>query len=435
MAMMFRWIPSVVTIAASLIFVTIAPADARDLAVHAGRMIDVMAGKVLNDQQIMIHDGQIQSVGPWSKPRDGVAIVDWSDRTVLPGLIDLHTHLVDVGTSEDVALPVKTSPAQTALLGVRNARETLKAGFTTVRDMGTYRGLTDIAVRDGIKEGLFPGPRMFVSGAYITKPGGGGEVNGLPGGPDALPADMRLGVSRSPQEVHDKAEALFADGVNQIKVIGTGAVLTVDAGEPGQEEMTGAEIAAAVAVAKEHGSYVAVHAHGAAGIRTAINAGARSIEHASLIDDAGLALAKAKGVWLVMDVYDGDYIGGYGKEHGWPEDYLRKNADTTDAQRAAFRKAVAMGVKVGFGTDAGIYPHGLNARQFAYMVRYGMTPMQAIQSATISAATLMGQEDRLGAIAPGHVADMIAVKGDPIADISLLEMPPEVMKGGEVVAF
>lgn len=199
---------------------------------------------------------------------------------------------------------------------MRNARLTLKAGFTTVRDLGTYRGLVDVAVRDGIEQGLFPGPRMAVAGAYLTIPGGGGEITGLPVGM-AVPPDMRLGVARNPAEVQQKAEALFASGIDQLKVIGTGAVLAIGT-EPGTEEMTVDDIAAAVAVAKAHNSYVTVHAHGAAGIKTAIRAGARSIEHASLIDDEGIALAKAKGVWLVMDVYDGDYTTASARSRAGP---------------------------------------------------------------------------------------------------------------------
>ncbi|GLJ00410.1 Xaa-Pro dipeptidase [Sphingobium sp. BS19] len=406
-------------------------AFARDTYIHAGHIIDVLAGTVLTDQSIHVRDDRIVAVGKWTEPPADATVIDWTKRTVLPGLIDLHTHIADTGTSEDVALPVKTSPVQTALLGVRNARLTLKAGFTTVRDLGTYRGLVDVAVRDGIEQGLFPGPRMAVAGAYITIPGGGGEITGLPVGM-AVPPDMRLGVARNPAEVQQKAEALFASGIDQLKVIGTGAVLAIGT-EPGTEEMTVDDIAAAVAIAKAHNSYVTVHAHGAAGIKTAIRAGARSIEHASLIDDEGIALAKAKGVWLVMDVYDGDYIDSIGTQQGWPKEYLRKNLETTQAQRDGFAKAVKAGVRIGYGTDAGVYPHGWNARQFAYMVRFGMTPMQAIQAATISAAQLMQREKDIGSIAPGRFADIIAVDGNPLNNIRILENPPKVMKAGVVV--
>jgi imidazolonepropionase-like amidohydrolase len=190
---------------------------------------------------------------------------------------------------------------------------------------------------------------------------------------------------------------------------------------------------AAVVAAAAHGGWVTAHAHGAAGIKSAIRAGVRAIEHASLIDDEGIALAKANGVYLDMDIYNGDYIDEVGRKEGWPADILRKNIETTDAQREGFRKAVKAGVKLTFGTDAGVYPHGLNARQFKYMVRYGMSPMQAIQAATVTAAALLGWSERVGAIAPGRYADMIAVAKDPLANIAALEHVDHVMKGGAIV--
>lgn len=203
--------------------------------------------------------------------------------------------------------------------------------------------------------------------------------------------------------------------------------------EPGQPELTEAQMAAAIAVAKAHGSYATAHAHGAEGIKAAIRAGARSIEHASLIDDEALALAKAHHVWLVMDVYNGDYIEEIGTKEGWPAEYLRKNRETTDVQRAMFRKAVAMGVPMAYGTDSGVYPHGLNGRQFAYMVRHGMTPLQAIRAATTEAAKLMMREQDVGAIATGRFGDMIAVRGNPLVDIRTLESVAAVIKGGDLV--
>jgi imidazolonepropionase-like amidohydrolase len=298
------------------------------------------------------------------------------------------------GRIADVALPLKTSPQATALIGAQNARTTLMAGFTTVRDVGTYRGLTDVALRDAINLGRVPGPRMFVAGAYITVPGGGGELNGVVPN-DELPADMRLGVVRDAQEAHDRAEFLFANGVDFIKLIATGAVLAIGT-EPGERELTDDEMRAVVEVARAPRSYATAQAHGAEGIKAAIRAGVRSIEHASLIDDEGLRMAKDAGVWLVMDIFNGDWIDEVGTREGWPEEYLRKNRETTDVQREGFAKAVKLGVRIGFGTDAGVYPHGLNARQFAYMVRYGMTPLQAIRSATVEAAALIGHEGRSG---------------------------------------
>jgi imidazolonepropionase-like amidohydrolase len=355
--------------------------------------------------------------------------VDWSGFTVLPGLIDLHTHLADTGQSADLAAPLETSPAATALIGAQNAKVTLEAGFTTVRDVGTYRGLTDVALRDAIHAGRVPGPRMFVAGAYLTHPGGGGELNGVLPDNGELPADMRLGVLTSPEEARQRAEFLFASGVDFLKLMATGAVLAIGT-EPGEPELTEAEMRAAVEVANSHGSYATAHAHGAQGIRNAIRAGVRSIEHASLIDEEGLLMAREHGVWLVMDVFNGDYIDEFGTAEGWPEEYLRKNRETTQIQRDNFRRAVELGVPIAFGSDSGVYPHGINGRQFAYMVENGMSPAQAIRAATLDAAKVIGQQDNLGSIAPGKFADMIAVEGNPLEDVRVLESMAGVMKGG-----
>ncbi|MBL0925774.1 MAG: amidohydrolase family protein [Sphingomonadaceae bacterium] len=400
--------------------------------VKAGRLVDVESGVVRTGLCIWIENDVITSVEPCPKlPKDRLLVgrvVDWSAYSVLPGLIDLHTHLADAGQSADLALPLKTSPAATALVGAHNARVTLEAGFTTVRDVGTYRGLTDVALKDAINAGHVPGPRMFVAGAYITTPEGGGELNGVVPN-EQLPADMRLGVASSPDEAARKTAFLIEQGADFIKTIATGAVLAIGT-EPGEPELTEAQLRAVVETARAKGKFVTAHAHGAVGIKNAIRAGVRSIEHASLIDDEALAMAKASGTWLVMDIYNGDYIDDIGTREGWPQEYLRKNRETTDVQRNRFAKAVKMGVKLAYGTDSGVYPHGGNARQFAYMVRYGMTPMQAIQSATIRAAELLGKEGELGSIAPGRFADLVAVEGDPLADVRILESVAHVMKGG-----
>ncbi len=404
---------------------------AQNLYVETGQLVDVVAGKVLTGQCISIADDKIVAVAPCGETPANATRVDWSGFTILPGLMDLHTHLADAGQSADLALPIKTSPAATALIGAHNARLTLEAGFTTVRDVGTYRGLTDVALRDATNAGHIPGPRMFVAGAYITIPRGGGELNGVVPN-DQLPADMRLGVASTPDEAAAKTDFLITNGADFIKTIATGAVLAIGT-EPGEPEMTEAQLRAVVETARAKNIFVTAHAHGAIGIKNAIRAGVRSIEHASLIDDAALEMAKAAGIWLVMDVYNGDYIDDIGRKEGWPEEYLRKNRETTDVQRAGFAKAVKMGVKLAYGTDSGVYPHGNNAKQFAYMVRYGMTPMQAIQSATIRAAELLGKDESLGSIRPGVYADLIAVKGDPLADIQILEHVSHVMKAGVLV--
>ena len=404
---------------------------ANDIYLEAGRLVDVQAGNVLTGQCISITDDKITAIASCGPTPKGAERVDWSGFTVLPGLIDLHTHLADAGQSADLSLPLKTSPAATALIGAHNARLTLEAGFTTVRDVGTYRGLTDIALRDAINAGHVPGPRMFVAGAYITIPKGGGELNGvIPN--DQLPSDMRLGVASTPEEAAAKTAFLIEQGADFIKTIATGAVLAIGT-EPGEPEMTEDQLRAVVETARAKGVFVTAHAHGAVGIKNAIRAGVRSIEHASLIDDDALAMAKASGTWLVMDIYNGDYIDDIGTKEGWPEEYLRKNRETTDVQRVGFMKAVKRGVKLAYGTDSGVYPHGQNAKQFAYMVRYGMTPMQAIQSATIRAAELLGKEKMLGAIAAGRFADLVAVKENPLANITALEHVALVMKDGKIV--
>lgn len=420
------------TIMWMLALATASGAQAETRYVHAGRLIDTEHGRVLTDQRIDITDGRVTAVGPWTAPPPGAAVTDWSALTVLPGLIDCHTHIADgYADSGDPAEALHHSAAATVLKGARRARETLEAGFTTVRDVGVFRGLSDVALRDAIEAGDVIGPRMVVAGAYLTIPNGGGAVTGA--APDVpVPDEMRLGYVRSVDDARNATDLLLGRGADFIKMIATGAVLAVGS-TPGALELTPEEMKAACDAAKRRGSYCIAHAHGAEGVKAAIRAGARSIEHASLIDDEGLRMARDMGAWLDMDIYDGDWIDAEGTKNGWPAEYLRKNRETTEAQRQAFAKAVKLGVKLSFGTDAGVYPHGLNARQFSYMVRYGMTPMQAIQSATVVSAALLGKSADVGALSAGHHADMVAVSGDPLGDVRVLEKVAHVMKGGEVI--
>jgi imidazolonepropionase-like amidohydrolase len=414
--------------AALLVMACCTPALAETVYVRAGHLIEPATGQVQNDQLIRIEDGRVVSVSAWAPPPGDAKVIDWSAFWVLPGMIDMHVHLADAGQTNSYAEPLLRSQAEIAYIGARNARDTLMAGFTSVHDVGSYRGLANIELRNAINRGDVPGPRISATGGYITTPGGGGEVTGL--APDVpLPPDMRLGVAATPSEVEQRVNYLFQHGADSIKLIATGAVLT-EGTDPGQQELSEEMIATAVRVAKSRGSWVTAHAHGAEGIKSAIRAGVRAIEHASLIDDEGIALAKAKGVYLDMDIYNGDFIAEVGKRDGWSESILRKNDETTEAQRQGFAKAVKAGARLTFGTDAGVFPHGLNARQFKYMVRYGMTPLQAIRAATTEAAALLGWSKDVGALSPGHFADMVAVARDPLADITVLERVAHVIKGG-----
>ncbi|MEX0833822.1 MAG: amidohydrolase family protein [Actinomycetota bacterium] len=400
------------------------------ILIRAGRLVDVVAGKVVKDQEILVKGDRIVAVKSRAGAPEGTTIVDLSMQTVLPGMIDCHAHLV--GAEEEAGLPsIGQTAAQETLLGVRNARRTVIAGFTSVRDVGTYRAFLDIGLRDAIEAGWFPGPRMMTAGPYLTVTGGGGEITGLAdGGPP--PDEFRFGVADSAVEVRHRAKAILDGGEDFLKIIATGAVLTRGT-DPGKAEYTEEEIRAAVEVADERGSHVAAHAHGPAGIKNAVRAGVRSIEHGSLIDDEAIALMADRGTYLVADIYCGDYIAQEGRRTGWPEETLRKNEETTETQRRGFRKAVEAGVRVAFGTDSGVYPHGDNALQMEYMARHGLSPMGAIRSATLWAAELMRRQEGVGSVTPGKYADLIAVAGDPLEDLARLTDVSFVMKDGEVL--
>jgi len=401
-------------------------------AIKAGRMVDPDAGAVLIDQVILIRDNKIEAVGKALPIPAGANVIDLSSKTVLPGLIDCHTHLADVRNEDDTDpfLNLKKTAAQVAFESVPNPRRFLMTGFTTVRDVGVYRALNDIAMRDAINHGFIVGPRMFVAGAYVTITGGAGAMPGM--APDiTLPWDLRYGQADSPWEVRQVIRKLAHDGADHIKILSSGAVLT-HGSNPKSQEFTLEEIQAAVDEASHFGLRVESHAHSPQGIKNALIAGVASIEHAEMIDDEGMAMAKQKNIYLDMDIYDEECIQEQGRRGHIPPDFLVHDAELGAIQRENFRKAVKAGLKMSFGTDAGVCDYDQSVKQFAMMVKYGMTPMQAIQSATSNAADLLGHSDIVGSIKPGKFADVIAVTGDPLQNVGLLEHVEFVMKDGKV---
>jgi imidazolonepropionase-like amidohydrolase len=402
-----------------------ARAEGTTTVIHAGHLIDTESGRMLDAQTIVVKDGVIADVGANIAEPPGAQVVDLSNYTVLPGLMDAHTHLTIDSTSQDPLAELEHTAAERALGSLPNARAVLLAGFTTVRDLGSYRALVDVALRDAINRGDVVGPRMLVAGAYVTISGGAGAVTGF--APDVtLPWDMRYGNANSPAEVRERVRALAGQRVDVIKMFATGAILTHNSNPTGREA-TPEELAAGVEEAHNFGLRVAVHAHGAEGIKAAIRAGASSIEHGTLMDDEGRALMKQHGTFLVPTLEVRECVGS-----NYPEEFVAKSKRILTAQLENFRKAVNAGVKIAFGTDIGVCPFGRNAREFGLMVENGMTPMQAIQSATVADADLLGVADRLGSIKQGKLADLIAVRGDPLANVRLLEDVRFVMKQGQI---
>jgi imidazolonepropionase-like amidohydrolase len=396
-------------------------------AIKAGRLLDVTAGKMLSDQVIVIRGNQITAVGPAAtvKVPAGAAVIDLSKRTVLPGLIDTHTHLTSEPTTPPYAGYGISAP-RAALKGAANARVTLLAGVTTVRNVGAD-AFTDVALRDAINDGDVPGPRMLVSGPSLGITGGHCDDNLL--APEFKYESM--GVADGVEGVRRAVRRNVKYGVDVIKYCGTGGVFS-KGDTPGGQQYTAAEATALVDEAHMHGRRVAVHAHGADGIKVGIRAGVDSVEHASLIDDEGLQLAKQAGTYLSMDIYNTEYTQAEGPKRGELEEFLRKDREIAEVQRQNFAKAVRLGVKLTFGTDSGVYRHGDNAKQLATMVRYGMTPLQALQAATLSSADALGLKGKTGNIAVGHFADIIAVDADPTADVRTVEKVSFVMKDGRV---
>ncbi|MDZ4867436.1 MAG: amidohydrolase family protein [Alphaproteobacteria bacterium] len=404
------------------------PALATDMVVvKAGRLVDVVGERVLQNQLILIEGKRITAVGPEaavSYPA-GAPLIDLSDYTVLPGFIDTHTHVTSDPTISFYDY-YHVSVGREAVLGVMNARRSLLAGFTVLRNVGAT-GYSDVGLRDGIERGDVMGPRVFASGPLIGITGGHCDENNL--APEYN--HSAEGVADGVDAVRKMVRRHIKYGADLIKYCGTGGVFS-KGDEPGAPQYTFEEAKAIVDEAHFMGRTVAVHAHGAEGIKIAIRAGADSIEHASLVDDEGIRMAVRAGTVFSMDIYNTDYTQAEGAKNGTPEEYLKKDRDIAEIQRENFRKALKAGVTMSFGTDAGVYPNGDNAKQFAVMVRYGMTPMQAIVAATRTGAKLLKVEKDYGAIETGRLADIIAVKGDPLTDVTVLERMKFVMREGRV---
>src|SRR5262245_12703896 len=402
--------------------------------IRAGRLFDGTTDTVRENVVIVVVGDRIKSVGDAkavSIPA-GSTVIDLSRTTVLPGLIDCHTHLGARADRYDEIYNFKETPFQSAFAAVINAQKTLEAGFTSVRDVGSAPFLA-VDLRNSINEGLVPGPRIVASGPGISITGGHGDLNNF--SPQTrvsmFPEERDFQIADGVDQIRHVVRAQVKYGVDVIKILATGGVLS-KGDSPGAPQFTPEELKAAADEAHMAGRKIAAHAHGTQGIKNAILAGIDSIEHASLIDDEGIRLAKEHGVYLVMDIYNDDYILGKAIEFGLPKENVDKEKAVGRQQRENFERAVKGGAKMAFGTDAGVYPHGDNAKQFFYMVKYGMTPAQAIHAATSNAADLIGRARDVGTVEAGKYADLIAVSADPLADVRALENVSFVMKGGVV---
>ncbi len=403
--------------------------------IRAGRLFDATSDNIRENMVIVILGDRIQSVGPASATTIplNATVIDLSHATVLPGLIDCHTHLGARADRYDEIYNFKDTPFDSAFAGVVNARKTLEAGFTSVRDVGSLPFLA-VDLRNSINEGFIPGPRIVASGPGISITGGHGDLNNFSPQTRVLmfPEERDFQIADGVDQVRHVVRAQVKYGVDVIKILASGGVLS-KGDSPGAPQFTPEELKAAADEAHMAGRKIAAHAHGTQAIKNAILAGIDSIEHASLIDDEGIRLAKEHGTYLVMDIYNDDYILGKAIEFGLPKENVEKEKMVGRLQRENFERAVKAGAKMAFGTDAGVYPHGDNAKQFFYMVKFGMTPAQAIRAATSSAADLIGRSRDVGTIEANKFADIIAVSSDPLQDVRALENVGFVMKGGVVV--
>jgi imidazolonepropionase-like amidohydrolase len=402
--------------------------------VKAGHLFDATSDKLRDNVVLVVEGERISKVAPAAEikiPADA-KVVDLSNDWVLPGLIDCHTHLEARADKYDPINEVKDTPFMGGFNGVVNANKTLQAGFTSVRDVGSQPFFA-VDLRRAIDEGYIPGPRVVASGPPLTITGGHGDMNGFaPAVTNYMyPAEKDFQIVDSPDEIRHAVRAQIKYGVDVIKILATGGVLS-QGDKPGAEQFTYEEMKVAVDTAHQAGRKVAAHAHGTQGIKDAVRAGVDSIEHGSLIDAEGIEMMKQHGTYLVADIYNDDYILGKAVEFGLPQENVDKEKSLGRLQRENFQKAVEAGVKIAFGTDAGVYPHGDNAKQFHYMVKFGMTPAGAIRAATQSAADLIDRAKDVGTLEAGKYADLIAVTSNPLDKVEVLEHVSFVMKGGKV---
>jgi imidazolonepropionase-like amidohydrolase len=395
--------------------------------VRAARIIDGRGGTPLSNAAILIRGDKIERIGPAAELR-GNKIIDLGNATVLPGMIDLHTHLTDeVGTNWERAL-LTTTPGKAAIFGAKNARDTLMAGFTTCRDMGPTWPYVDVDLKYAIEKGAMPGPRLMVAGNYVSATGGAGDARQF-----SIYVDVPIvqNLADGVEAVRRAVRTNFKNGADFVKILATGAVMSQGI-PPGAQQYSDEELAVAVQEAKRWGRFVAAHAHGADGIKAALRAGVRTIDHGSMLDEEGAQLIKQKGAWFAPTLYVGQAILEDNKALNIPAHQVEREKMMTGTQERAFKLALAQKLPIAFATDAGVFPHGRNAKEFALRVGLGQSPMAAIEGATRIAAEAIGWSDRVGTLEAGRFADLIAVTGDPIADITELERVNFVMKGGVV---